>query len=480
MLKNKKYIFSLFFILCDALGIYSAVYLTYFLRILLNPLFTLKFSMENVNNFFIEPYFIIIIWVFISNQKGSYDLNNIGSFKDWMNMLKSNFITLTFLIILSFMLKREELSRSLIILFFVFNIIFVNLFRFIGIKILSWFKERGVLSEKVAIIGENEQTVSIANFLRKKRYLGAIFSGYITLGEKKENISPDLENDLILGSIDDIQNLVRKHNINRIIFVDKSLPEKKLFSLIELCEKLDVRFEILPDFYNFAGREINLNEIEGIPLIQLRGFRLTEGDLLIKRILETLTCLILFILLFPFFVFITLLIKLESKGPAIFRQKRFGKKGKIFEIYKFRSMYEDASARRVEIEDYSEKGGFIFKIKDDPRITKVGRFIRRYSIDELPQLVNVIKGEMCLVGSRPLPVEDLIDVERSEFKSWFYNRSHLPPGLTGLWQVSGRSNTDFEDMVKYDLYYIQNWSLWLDIKIILKTMFVVIKGVGAY
>ncbi|MFQ5963107.1 MAG: sugar transferase [Candidatus Scalinduaceae bacterium] len=479
MINKKKCISCMVFILFDVFGVYSAVYLTYYLRILLNPLFTLNFSIENISDYFINPFIVIIIWVIVSTQSGLYDLKNIGSFKNWIKTLNASFITLVFLITISFILKKEEISRSLIILFIFFNIISVSFFRFLGCKVLSWFKEKGVWGERVAIIGENIHVTEIAHLLRKRGRLGTIFSGHITLNSKKLNLPQNFDSELVLGSIDDVESIVRKHNINRVIFVDKSLSEEKLFPLIEFCEKLNVTFEILPDLYNLTASKIN-DEIEGIPLIQLRGFHLPRSVLLVKRTLETTISLILCILLLPFLILVPVLIKLESKGSMIFRQKRYGKNGMIFTFYKFRSMAEDAYVKRTDLKEYNEKGDFIFKIKDDPRITKVGRFIRRYSLDELPQLFNILKGEMSLVGPRPLPVEDLIDIEKSKYKSWFKYRSQLPPGLTGLWQVSGRSESEFEDLVKDDLYYIQNWTLSMDIMIILKTFYVVIRGYGAY
>jgi exopolysaccharide biosynthesis polyprenyl glycosylphosphotransferase len=194
-----------------------------------------------------------------------------------------------------------------------------------------------------------------------------------------------------------------------------------------------------------------------------------------KRMLDIAGSLGGLLVLSPLLIGIAVLIKLTSSGPVFFRQKRVGADEKVFFCYKFRSMYEDAEARQAELEAQNEADGAIFKMKNDPRITPVGRFIRRWSIDELPQLINVLKGEMSLVGPRPLPVRDF-----ERMSDLHKKRLATIPGITGHWQISGRSNLSFEDMVRLDLYYIENWSLSLDIKIIIKTLGAVLRHEGAY
>ena len=196
---------------------------------------------------------------------------------------------------------------------------------------------------------------------------------------------------------------------------------------------------------------------------------------IIKRIIGFLMALILVILLSPLLLIIAIAIKCESKGPVLFKQKRVGKHKKLFEIYKFRSMYIDAEERKKELEAQNEMQGLMFKMENDPRITKVGKFIRKTSIDELPQFYNIVKGDMSLVGTRP-PTED----EFEQYNSHYRRRISMTPGLTGLWQISGRSEiVDFDDVVKYDLEYIDNWTLGLDITILLQTVVVVLTGKGS-
>ena len=193
-----------------------------------------------------------------------------------------------------------------------------------------------------------------------------------------------------------------------------------------------------------------------------------------KRLIDTVLSLIAFIILSPLLLITALAVKFSSPGPVLFKQQRLGLHGKVFTIYKFRSMYKDAEERKKELESQNEMNGFMFKMKDDPRITKVGKFIRKTSIDELPQFYNVLKGDMSLVGTRPPTVDEF-----RQYESHQKRRLSAKPGITGLWQVSGRNEIkDFEDVVKLDVQYIDNWSIGLDIKIILKTIKVVFEKGG--
>ena len=194
-----------------------------------------------------------------------------------------------------------------------------------------------------------------------------------------------------------------------------------------------------------------------------------------KRLIDTVLSLIALIILSPLLLITALAVKLSSPGPVLFKQQRLGLHGKVFTIYKFRSMYIDAEERKKELQSRNEVKGLMFKMENDPRITRVGKFIRKTSIDELPQFYNVVKGDMSLVGTRP-PTED----EFEKYNQYYRRRISMTPGLTGMWQVSGRSEIEnFDDVVKYDLQYIDNWSLWLDIKILFKTVVVVIAGRGS-
>ena len=232
---------------------------------------------------------------------------------------------------------------------------------------------------------------------------------------------------------------------------------------------------MVPSTVTLTGGIYHFTEEVGLPLLEVRYPQLDNTQRALKRVLDVAISLLAVVVLSPLFLVVALAIWLDSSGPILFSQKRVGADGKVFTFYKFRSMYEGAERRQEELESLNEAEGPVFKIKNDPRVTLVGRFLRRWSLDELPQLVNVCKGEMSLVGPRPLPVRDFQRMEEV-----YKRRLGAVPGMTGYWQISGRSNLSFEEMVKLDLYYIENWSLSFDVRIISKTLRVVLSHKGAY
>jgi exopolysaccharide biosynthesis polyprenyl glycosylphosphotransferase len=253
------------------------------------------------------------------------------------------------------------------------------------------------------------------------------------------------------------------------------LPDEEFLELLRSVRLRGVPLRVVPGALALMRSHPVLSESMGLPLLEVRYPRLDNTQRVLKRALDAAVSVGGLALLSPLFLAVALAIRLGSPGPILFRQKRVGADGKVFICYMFRSMYEDAERLQEELEPLNEAGGPVFKIKDDPRVTPVGRFLRRWSLDELPQLANVLKGEMSLVGPRPLPVRDFHRMEEAHKR-----RLGAVPGMTGYWQISGRSNLSFEEMVKLDLYYIENWSLSFDVKIILRTLGAVLRREGAY
>ena len=245
--------------------------------------------------------------------------------------------------------------------------------------------------------------------------------------------------------------------------------------IIEQCETQHAEFQYVPRMLDIIESRISSDEIVGVPLITVKEIKLYGLNAFLKRSFDLISSSLLIVLLSPLFLVIAVLIKLDSKGGVFFRQKRIGQGGKEFFLYKFRSMIDGAEGLINKIADKNEADGPIFKIKEDPRITGAGKFLRRFSLDELPQIFNVFTGRMSMVGPRPpLPTEV------KKYNEWHWKRLRVSVGITGLWQVSGRSQLPFDEMIKLDIFYIENWSLWLDIKILLKTIPVVISSKGAY
>jgi exopolysaccharide biosynthesis polyprenyl glycosylphosphotransferase len=260
-----------------------------------------------------------------------------------------------------------------------------------------------------------------------------------------------------------------------ILAESERVSDEQSLNLLRAMWLRKVQVRVVPDAATLMSSKPAISRDGGMPLLVVGCPRLDGTQWILKRLLDLAGSLGGLMVLSPFLLIMALLIRLDSPGPILFRQKRVGADGKVFTCYKFRSMYEDAEQRQKDLEALNEADGAVFKIKDDPRITPVGRFLRRWSLDELPQLINVVKGEMSLVGPRPLPVRDFMRMEEAHKR-----RLGAVPGITGYWQISGRSDISFEEMVRLDLYYIENWLLSLDIKILLKTLRVVLRREGAY
>jgi exopolysaccharide biosynthesis polyprenyl glycosylphosphotransferase len=250
---------------------------------------------------------------------------------------------------------------------------------------------------------------------------------------------------------------------------------RKIMSIVRECQRRQVRARIVPDLFQMSLSQVDVDDLGGIPLIGVHDTTISQWKRAVKRVMDVSIGVIGGILALPFMGLIALAVKLDSPGPALFRQLRVGKKGRQFWCYKFRSMYEGAEQDQENLRAYNEADGPLFKMRDDPRQTRVGRWLRRVSLDELPQLYNVLRGEMSLVGPRPpLPSEV------AQYKAWQMRRLEVPPGITGLWQISGRSDLTFDEMCLLDIYYIENWSPALDIKILLRTAPKVFTRDGAY
>lgn len=259
-----------------------------------------------------------------------------------------------------------------------------------------------------------------------------------------------------------------------------TLPREKyghvIDTIVRLCEEQGIMVRLRTDLFELKIARWQVDELDGMPIMTIRSGPLDGWPLLAKRLLDICGSVGLLLAMAPIFGIVALLIKLDSAGPVFFRQERVGLNKRRFRLFKFRTMVEGAETQQQTLESLNEAEGPVFKIKDDPRITRLGKVLRRYSIDELPQLLNVLKGEMSLVGPRPLPVRD---IERIDAQ-WHKRRLSVRPGVTCLWQVNGRSDVSFNEWVRMDLEYIDQWSLGLDLKILIKTIPVVLKGAGAY
>jgi len=282
----------------------------------------------------------------------------------------------------------------------------------------------------------------------------------------------------VLGGDPDIVELVRRLDVDRVMLTPALSESRRVEVVCELSE-LGIHVDLVPSWSDVIGTRFEVNEMEGIPLLTMPRPRLMKSSLRLKRALDLVVGTVALVILAPVIAACALAIKLDSPGPVFFRQRRIGRDDRAFQVFKFRSMYADADTRKDEVATLNFHGGGndrgMFKIREDPRITRVGRFLRRYSLDEIPQLFNILRGEMSFVGPRPL-----IETEDRQIEGRFRRRLSLTPGLTGLWQAHGRSDIPFQQMVNLDYLYVTNWSLWGDVKLVMRTVSAVVRGSGAY
>jgi exopolysaccharide biosynthesis polyprenyl glycosylphosphotransferase len=261
-----------------------------------------------------------------------------------------------------------------------------------------------------------------------------------------------------------IERIVRERDIHRVIVVPNTIESDSVLDAIRLAKGLGVKISLLPRVFEVVGSSIEFDDVGGMTVLGLRRFGLTRSSWFLKRTMDWVGASLALVLSAPVFLLIALAIKLESRGPVLFRQTRVGRDGRRFQMLKFRTMVDGADRMKAALRDRNETSG-LFKIADDPRVTRVGRLLRRTSLDELPQLLNVLRGEMSLVGPRPLVVD-----EDDKVGGWHRRRLHLMPGMTGHWQILGSARIPLHEMVKIDYLYVANWSLWGDVKILLRTI----------
>jgi exopolysaccharide biosynthesis polyprenyl glycosylphosphotransferase len=318
-----------------------------------------------------------------------------------------------------------------------------------------------VPAERCLIVGGADAAHALSAKLARCPQAGARVVGRVPLGphDTSANALP------VLGDFGSLPRLLTEHRVERALIVPGRGDGDRLPDAIRVVKRLGVRVSVLPRLFEAVGSAYEIDEVEGATLLGLRRHGLSRSSRLVKRGFDLAGALLLLALLAPLMAAIALAIKLDSRGPVFFRQRRVGRDDGVFEIYKFRTMVDGADAQRAALEHRNEAGGGLFKIEDDPRVTRVGRLLRRTSLDELPQLFNVLGGEMALVGPRPLVLD-----EDSLIEGLHRHRLLVPPGVTGLWQIFGSARIPLDEMVKIDYLYGANWSLWLDVKVLLRTV----------
>ena len=373
-----------------------------------------------------------------------------------------------------FLLDIEYVSRLVIGTFMLLALITIVSVRYF---LIWWYFKRRVENElnyhKVLIVGSGRRAIKLRELIHQNSEWGISVVGHIDMDSSM--VGKDIDGAQVIGTIDEIHPILRDNVVDEVMVAVPRNMLSSITSIATACDEEGVELRVMADLFDIGASRIKMDLFGGVPLISFSPVALDDSKLLLKRLFDIVVILASTPLVVPVLLLTALAIKLDDRGPVLFTQERVGLRKRKFKMYKFRSMVVDAEAKMKELEALNESEGPNFKMTDDPRITRVGRFIRRTSLDELPQLLNVFFGSMSLVGPRPMSVRDvdLFDqaVQRKRFS--------VTPGLTCIWQISGRSNLSFEKWLELDLAYIDNWSFELDIRILIKTIPAVLFQKGA-
>lgn len=374
-----------------------------------------------------------------------------------------------------FFLKWADVFARLVIVYFVIINVIITLFLHLLIKKSIRMHYRSDLSKiKVLVITQNTMVSDVVFHLKKNLDINYQLIG-VAVPEQTEDETQTVDGVPVFDMKENFMENATFMALDEVFVYAPELPQKQIQMILGGFDEMGVDCHYCLELPGMDANRSAVDDFGGYSVITYTRFQSSYKRLLIKRVMDIAGGLVGMLITLIFFPFVAIAIKLDSPGPVLFSQIRIGRNGRRFKIYKFRSMYVDAEERKKELEKQNEMQGLMFKMKNDPRITRVGKFIRKTSIDELPQFYNVLKGDMSLVGTRP-PTAD----EFEKYNQYYRRRISMTPGLTGMWQVSGRSEIeDFDDVVKYDLQYIDNWSLTLDVKILLRTVWVVLAGRGS-
>jgi exopolysaccharide biosynthesis polyprenyl glycosylphosphotransferase len=452
-------IFSLWFITI-ARPILGRSYLSWIVKEMrVSPLIPLEL-------YIIFPFLWIVIYITHSVYDGSKNLRIVDEFSSLTigslqaGVLMAGFLYLTY----------RDISRALFVFFVIAAYLLMIFWRAIARPLYAYRNSLAQTRQRILVIGAGPVGNQIKEVVQRYQYISASFVGFLDDDLQKASGNPD-----ILGTLDIAHQAVKENNITDVII---ALPlrayQRTNQVVIDLLEA-PVRIWIVPDYFQLALHQARIQTLFDIPMLDLRAPALTESQRLLKRIFDLVITSVCLVFALPIMALVALAIVLDDGGPVFFNQLRVGENGRLFTMYKFRTMVKNAEQLRHLVEQTDENGNLIHKHRHDPRVTRVGRILRKLSLDELPQLFNIFRGQMSWVGPRPeLPY--LVE----KYQAWQRKRFAVPQGLTGWWQIHGRSDKPMHLHTEDDLYYVQNYSIWLDIEILVKTAWIVIRGKGAY
>ncbi len=472
MFARHQRLISLIYLVVDALLALASFVLAHWVRahvVTPRPLFPL------INYFWIVPV-AVGLWVAVGLALGLYrEIREEDLARALLDPLKVFMAATTLLFAFTFAFKLEYISRLLLGFYAVFDLLAMVAFRLLARPLAGPLRRAVAGVRNFLIVGTTPEAGEVARAIEAHGSRGMQLFGFAEVepGAPRGDFS-GLRREYPRFRLAELPELLRRQTIDEVIFAVSKEDLDRLEETFLICEEEGVKTRLLLSFFPHVISRVHLERFEERPLLTFTTTPESEDLLFLKRLLDFVMALLLLVVLSPLLLVIAILVKLTSRGPVLYRQTRCGLGGRRFTLYKFRSMREGAERLRPELEALNEVDGPVFKIKDDPRLTPLGRYLRKFSLDELPQLVNILKGDMSFVGPRPPLPEEVEKYER-----WQRRRLRMKPGLTCLWALEGRSRLSFERWMQLDLEYIDNWSPSLDFKILLKTIPVVLLGRGA-
>lgn len=472
-LQWQLFILSLFVV--DIFSIGFAFRVAYFFRFQ-STLSIFRLNVTPSRSFYESLVLVLIpLWIAIYAALGLYNRNNLlGGTQEYAKTFYGATVGIILVIAYGFLLPGFVLARGWLLLAWGFAFVFNSLGRFFVRRSIYWLRQHGYFLAPAIIIGTNEEARSLAQQLVTWRKSGLQLLGFVdeTL-PAGAHVFGHLST---LGTLNGLDAIIQRYGIEEIVMTTSALTREQLvmvFKKYGVSNSVNLRMS--SGLFEVITTGVQVQELAFVPLVRINKARLTGFDKLLKLILDYGLTIPGLLLISPILALIALAIKLNSPGPIVYRRRVMGVNGSKFDAFKFRTMFVNGDDLLAVQPELAAELAENHKLKNDPRVTRMGRFLRRTSLDELPQLINVLRREMSLVGPRMIT-----PVEISKYNQWDMNLLTVPPGITGLWQVSGRSDISYEDRVRLDMHYVRNWTIWLDLELLFQTIPAVIKGRGAY
>lgn len=464
-------------ILMDVLMVNIAFVLAYYLRFKV-PAFVFFDQSVVISTSYYQTFVVVTsgLWLFVFSVSGLYNNKNLlGGTREYSLVFRSSTVCILFIVIAGFLQASLLIARGWLLMAWVFTFVLVSTGRFILRRVVYYLRRRGFFLTPAVIVGANQEGRWLAEQLQKWETSGLHIVGFV---DKKVAVTTPLYNNLVnLGAVDQLGEIIEQFQIGEVILASSAISTRDylmdIFKKYGVSDRVNLRMS--SGLYEVITTGMTVDEFAYVPLVQVHKVRLTGVDVVMKTILDFFGSMVALLIFGLPILVIALLVKLTSRGPVFHKRRVMGLNGRQFDALKFRSMVVNGDEILQQHPELQEELARNHKLKKDPRITSIGVVLRKYSLDELPQLFNVLRREMSLVGPRMISPEEV-----AMYKQFDMNLLTVRPGMTGQWQVSGRSDVTYDERVRMDMYYIRNWSIWLDLHLLIQTIPVVLWGRGAY